>query len=50
MIEVKERLFCRISETIIIKIHNHHWGGNMQLSMKGISVEYFPNTINPRSK
>ena len=35
------------SETIGIEIKSQRWGGNRQLSMEGISVEYFPNLIDP---
>ena len=28
-----------------IEIQSQHWGGNRQLSMEGIAVEYFPTSI-----
>ena len=28
-----------------IEIKIQHWGGNIQVSMEGIAVEYFPNSI-----
>ena len=30
-----------------IEIQSQHWGGNRQLSMEAISVEYFQNSIDP---
>ena len=32
----------KISKATSIEIQSQHWGGNRQLSMEGISVEYFP--------
>ena len=32
-----------------IEIQSQHWGGNMQLSMEGIAVEYFPNSVHTDS-
>ena len=29
-----------------IETQSQHWGGNRQLSMEGITLEYFPNTKN----
>ena len=41
------------SETTSIETQVHHWGGNMQLSIKGNSFEYLPKIfreeiINPK--
>ena len=33
----------KFSKTTGIEIQSQHWGGNSQLSMEGISVEYFTN-------
>ena len=33
-----------------IEIQSQHWGGNRQLSMESISVEYFPNSVDPDRK
>ena len=30
-----------------IEIQSQRWGGNRQLSMEGIAVEYFSNEVNP---
>ena len=35
----------KFSETTGIEIQTQHWCGNRQLSMEGISVEYFPTQI-----
>ena len=32
-----------------IEIQSQHWGGNRQLSMEGISVEYLTSSIEPVS-
>ena len=45
--KVKERLCKKISETPSIKRKSQHWGGNKQLSMEGISVEYFTSSFDP---
>ena len=37
---------CEIN-TSGIEIQSQHWGGNRQLSMEGIDVEYFPISIDP---
>ena len=33
----------KFSEKTGIEIKGKNWGGNRQLSMEGIAVEYFPN-------
>ena len=33
------------NETTVIEIQSQHWGGNRQLSMEGIAVDYDPNSI-----
>ena len=38
------------SETTGIEIQRQHWGGNRQLSMEGIAVDYDPNYVDPVSK
>ena len=35
----------KINETNGIEIQSQHWGGNRQLSMEDIPVEYFPTSI-----
>ena len=30
-----------------IEIQSQNWGGNRQLSMEGIAVEYLPSSIDP---
>ena len=32
-------------EATSIEIHIQHWGGNRQLSIEGIAVEYFPTSV-----
>ena len=32
-----------------IEIQIQHWGGNRQLSVEGIAVEYFANSVDPGS-
>ena len=43
----KERIFRKISESTGIEIQSQHWVGYRQLSMEGVSIEYFPNSIDP---
>ena len=31
----------KFNETTGIKIQSQHWGGNRQLSMEGIAIDYF---------
>ena len=38
-----------LSEPTGIEIQSQHWGGNMQLSTEGITIEYFPDTDKVRS-
>ena len=37
----------KFSETTSIEIQIQLWGGNRQLSMEGIAVEYFTKSIDP---
>ena len=37
----------KFRETTGIEIQGRHWDGNRQLSMEGIDVEDFPNSIDP---
>ena len=37
----------KFSKTTGIEIQIQHWGGNRQLSMEGIAVEYLPSSIYP---
>ena len=37
--------FKKDNETTVIEIQSQHWGGNRQLSMEGIAVDYDPNSI-----
>ena len=46
---VKERLCRKIKETTGIEIKIQNWGGNRQLLMEVIAVEYFLNSIDPSS-
>ena len=47
--KVKEILCGKIIKTTGIKIHSQHWVVHIQLSLKVLSVEYFPNSIDPGS-
>ena len=38
------------SELTGIDIQTQHWGGNRQLSMEGIAVEYFSTSVNIGNK
>ena len=31
------------------EIQSKHWGGNINLSMEGLAIEYFPNSVDPGS-
>ena len=42
---VKNDYAEKISEATSIEIQSQHCGGNRQLSMEGISVEYFPTSV-----
>ena len=35
----------KFSKANSIELHSKHWGGNIQLSMEGIAVEYFPTSV-----
>ena len=35
----------KFSESTSLEIQSPHWGGNRQLSMEGIDVEYFPTSV-----
>ena len=35
----------KFNKTTGIEIQSQHWGGNIQLSIEGIDVEYFPISI-----
>ena len=37
----------KFSETTGIEIQSWHWDGNRQLSMEGIAVAYFSNSVDP---
>ena len=37
----------KFSRTTGIEIQSQHWCVSIQLSMEGIAVEYFPNSIDP---
>ena len=37
----------KFSKTTGIEIQIQHWGGNSKLSMEGISIGYFPTSVDP---
>ena len=37
----------KFNKTTGIEIQSQRWGGNRQLSIEGIDVEYFPISIDP---
>ena len=37
----------KFSEKTGIEIQIQHWGGNSKLSMEGISIGYFPTSVDP---
>ena len=47
--KVKEKLCRKFQWKTGIEVQSKDWGGNRQLSMEGIAVEYFMNSINPGS-
>ena len=49
-IKLKKYNAANFSETTGIEIQIQHWSGNRQLSLEGISVGYYPNYVDPRSK
>ena len=46
---VKKYYAEKFSETTGIYLQIQHWDGNRQISMEGIAVEYFTNSIDPGS-
>ena len=44
-IELKKDYAEKFSKTTGIEIQSQHWGGNKQLSIESIAVEYFPNSV-----
>ena len=46
-IKLKKYYTEKFRETTGIEIQSQNWGGNRQLPMEGIVVEYFPNSIDP---
>ena len=38
----------KFSKTTGIEIQIHNWGGNSQLSVEGIAVNYYPNPVDSR--
>ena len=44
-IKVNKGYVEKIRETTGTEIQSQHWGGNTKLSMEGIAVEYFTNSI-----
>ena len=47
--ELKKYNAETFSETTGIEIQSQYWGGNRQLFMEGIAVEYFTNLVDPGS-
>ena len=45
-IKIKKDYAEKFSKTTGIEIKSQHWGGNRQLSMEGIAIEYLTNSIN----
>ena len=43
--KVKERLCRQIKRKNWYINKSQHWGGNRQISMEGIDVEYVPNSV-----
>ena len=37
----------KFSKTTGIEIQSQHWSGNKQLSMEGIAIGYFPDSVDP---
>ena len=46
-IKLKKDYAEKFSETTSIEIQSQHWGGNIQLPMEVIDVEYSPISIDP---
>ena len=44
-IQLKKDYAEKFIETTGIEIQSQHWGGNRNLSMEGIYIEYFPNSV-----
>ena len=42
---LKKNYAEKFSKTTSIEIQGQHWDGNRQLSMDGIAVEYFTNSV-----
>ena len=44
-LKLKKDYAEKFSEATGIEIQSQHWGGNIQLSMEGIAIEYFPTFV-----
>ena len=44
-LKLKKDYSEKFSKATSIEIQSQHWGGNRQLSMEGIAVEYFPTSV-----